>query len=151
MIDTAGKLLERIDSPGLDSLVIRGQLLDELVRTCNTVVGTVRRWIAGIGIKLADHKTDVLLISSRKKMEFITITVGDQRITVPWVEAIKYLGMVIDNRLTFREHLTYIGVKCAATSCALARIMSNLGGPKKERRWLLVKVVTSIAIYAAPI
>ena len=30
-----------------------------------------------VGLKLADHKTDVLLISIRKKMEFITITVGD--------------------------------------------------------------------------
>ena len=29
--------------------------------------------------------------------------------------------------------------------------MPNLGGPKQERRRLLMKVVTSIAIYAAPI
>ena len=28
--------------------------------------------------------------------------------------------------------------------------MPNLGGPKQERRLLLMKVVTSIAIYAAP-
>ena len=63
----------------------------------------------------------------------------------------KYLGVVIDYRLTFREHLTYIGGKCAATSCSLARIMSNIGGPKQERRLLLMKVVTSVALYGAPI
>ena len=45
---------------------------------------------------------------------------------------------------------TYIGGKYAATSCALARIMPNLEGPKQERRLLLIKVVTSIAVYAAP-
>ena len=33
---------------------------------------------AGMTLKLADHKADVLLI--RKRMEFITITVSDQRI-----------------------------------------------------------------------
>ena len=78
-------------------------------------------------------------------MEFITITVGDQRI------ASKYLGVVIDNRLTLREHLTYIGGKCVATLYALARIMPNLGCPKQERRLLLMKVVTSIAIHSVRI
>ena len=51
------------------------------MRTCDTAVGRVRSWIAGIGLKLSDHKTDVLLISNRKRIEFITIKLGDQRIT----------------------------------------------------------------------
>ena len=61
--------------------MIRGKHLDKLVRMFNTAVGSVRSWIAGIVLKLADHKTDVLFISSKKTMKFITITVGDQRIT----------------------------------------------------------------------
>ena len=112
------------------AMVIRGKHLDELVRTCNTAVSRVRNSIAGIGPKLADNKTHVLLVSSRKRMEFITITVGDQRITSK--QRVKYLGVVIDNRLTFREQLTYVCGKWAATSCALARIMPNLGGTKQE-------------------
>ena len=36
-----------------------------------------------------------------------------------------------------------------ATSCELALIMPNLGGPKQKRRWLLMTVVTLITIYAA--
>ena len=47
------------------ALVIRGKNLDELVRTCKTAVGSGRSWIVGMGLKLADHKTDVLLISIR--------------------------------------------------------------------------------------
>ena len=45
------------------ALVIRGKHFDELVMTCNTTVGAVRRWIAGMGLELADYK-----------IEFITIT-----------------------------------------------------------------------------
>ena len=85
-----------------------------MVSTCNTAVG----------LKLADHKTDILLISSRKMMKFITITVGDQRIISKW--EIKYLRVMIDIRLTVREHLMYIDGKCAATSCALVRIIANV-------------------------
>ena len=112
------------------ALVIRGKYLDELVRTCYTAVSVVKSCIAEIGLKLADHKTDVLLVSSWKRVEV------DQRITAK--QAIKYLGVVISNRFTFREHLTYIGGKCATTSCALAQIMRNLGGPKQDRRRLLM-------------
>ena len=33
---------------------------------------------------------------------------------------------MIGNRLLFREHLTCIGGKCAATTCALAQIITDL-------------------------
>ena len=99
------------------ALMIRDKHLDELVRTCNTAVGMVRSWIAEMALKLAEHNTVLLLISSRKRMEFITITLGDQHITAN--RASKYLGVMIDNKLAFKELLTYIGGKCAATSCAL--------------------------------
>ena len=82
-------------------------------------------------------------------MEFRTITVSIQRITSK--QQMKYMGVGFDNRLTFREHFTYIGEKWVATSCALARIIPNVGGSKQERRRLLMKVVTLIAIYAVPI
>ena len=103
--------------------------MDELVRTYNIAVGSVRR---RIGLKLADHKADVLFIISRKRMKYITIAVRDQYITSK--QAIKYMGVMIDKRLTFRENLTYIGGKCAATLFAFARIMPNLGGPYKKGR-----------------
>ena len=85
-----------------------------------------------MGFKLIDHKTDVLLISSRNGIEFITIIV----IRISSKQTIKYLGRVINIRLMLREHLTYIGSKFAVASFALARIMCNLGGLKHLRRRL---------------
>ena len=81
-------------------------------------------------------------------MEFISITIGNQRITSK--QAINYLKVVIQNRLKLRKQLAYIDEKCALTLCAFTRIMPNLGGPIQERRRLLMKVVTSIVLYAAP-
>ena len=63
--------------------------------------------------------------------------VGDQYTTSK--QAIKHLGVVIDNRLTYMGHLAYIG----------GNNMPNLGGPKQQSRRLLMQVVTSIAIYGA--
>ena len=69
-------------------------------------LGIDRSWIAGMDLKLAQHKTDELLISSRKSVEIIIIILK---------QAIKYMGVVIDNRLASREYLMYIGCKCVAT------------------------------------
>ncbi|KAH8273219.1 hypothetical protein KR026_007331, partial [Drosophila bipectinata] len=45
---------------------------------------------------------------------------------------------MIDARLSFREHLEYIQGKAAATTRGLAWILLNTGGPKQNRRRLLV-------------
>ena len=73
--------------------------MDEFVRTCDTAVGTVKSWIEGMSFKLADRKTAVLFVSSRKRIEFFILMVGDQHITSK--QAIMYLGVVlrIDLRL----------------------------------------------------
>lgn len=57
------------------ALVVRGKYHKELVRTCNHAVRIERSWIKGIGLELNDHRIDVLLVNSTKKIEFITITV----------------------------------------------------------------------------
>ena len=60
--------------------VVRGKHLVELERICNEAINRVRSWIASIGLKLADHKTDVVLANIRKKMEYIIINVGEQKL-----------------------------------------------------------------------
>ena len=55
--------------------------------------------------------------------------------------------MGMRNRSDLRIISAYIGGKCMATTFALARIMSNLGGQKHYKRRFLMKVVTSIDIY----
>ena len=65
--------------------------------------------MTGMGLKLTDQKIDVLLISSRKKMKFTTINIGDQRIISK--RAIKLVGVMIDNRPTFREHIARKAIK----------------------------------------
>ena len=69
------------------------------------------------------------MVSSRKKIEYITLSVGEERITSK--QSIKYLGVMIDNRLTFKEQLAYIGKKC------------------QEKRQLLLRLSTDAALVIA--
>lgn len=131
------------------AIVVTAKRVEEITRICNHTIRLVRGWIRSTGLQLAEHKTEAILISSRKLKETITLTIGDQTITSK--DEIKYLGVMIDRKLSFQPHLKYAGEKCVRTSRALARIMPNIGGPRQSRRALLAKVTASVALYGATI
>ncbi|XP_068142778.1 uncharacterized protein [Drosophila tropicalis] len=58
---------------------------------------------------------------------------------------------MLDNRLSFREHLTHASTKAADVGRAINRIMRNKRGPRQMQRLLLASVLTSDMLYGAPV
>jgi len=54
---------------------------------------------------------------------------------------IRYLGVMLDTRLSYREHLEFVNKKASETTGSLCRILLNTRGPKQDRRRLLATVV----------
>jgi len=65
--------------------------------------------------------------------------------------SLKYLGVLIERRLSFKDHAIYASRKGAMTVAALARIMPNVGGPRFPAGRLLAAVTEATLLYAAPI
>jgi len=116
---------------------------------CNAAIQRISDWLLSVGLQLAAHKTEAVLVSTRAIVETASIRVGSQ--VVVSKRAIRYLGVMIDTRLCFREHLSYVQEKAANSSQALFRMLWNTRGPKQERRVLLTSVVRAVITYAAPI
>lgn len=131
------------------AVVVVEKFLDDITYTANKAVHTIRKWLASVGLQLADNKTEVVLVTSRKVRETITLTVGEHDITS--LPSLRYLGIQIDARLRFDEHLENISEKAGGVANSLSRIMPNVGGPRQQRRKLLMSVVSSVLLYAAPI
>ncbi|CAB0029783.1 unnamed protein product, partial [Trichogramma brassicae] len=106
-------------------------------------------WQIEHDLNAAILQTEALLITSRKKVETITITVGDHSIRSS--PSIRYLGLHIDAKLKFDHHLRTVSAKAAGMIGALAKIMPNSGGPRSSRRKLYAHVVNTILLYGAPI
>jgi len=99
-------------------------------------------------LELASHETEAVLISSRKAVESAHIQIGGT--TIVSQRAIRYLGVMQDTRLSYREHLEYVNKKASETTGSLCRILLNIRGPKQVRRKLLATVVETQLLYAAP-
>ncbi|KAH8299223.1 hypothetical protein KR059_002074, partial [Drosophila kikkawai] len=108
-----------------------------------------RRLLSDNGLSLAEHKTEAVLISSRKAVEKVNFRVGST--TIESCPAVKYLGVQIDHRLNYKSHLEYVAAKASKATGAISRMMANTRGPKQHSRRLIATVVTSTILYAAPI
>ena len=98
---------------------------------------------------MAPDKTEVLLVTDRRSFQYLRIVLGEHE--VEWKTSIKYLGVQLDRRLSFGEHLKIAAAKSIQYGANLARLMPNIGESREAKRRLVASVVHSKVLYAAPV
>lgn len=131
------------------ALIGTGRTTPILESSVNDALLKVADWMNGIGLSLAAHKYEAVMLTPRKGYMRPTFKLGHQTIEVQ--RSVKYLGVYMDLSLTFIVHVKSTGTKATRTANALSRILLNIGGPSPAKRKLLAGVVSSQLIYAAPI
>ncbi|XP_043661577.1 uncharacterized protein LOC122625734 [Drosophila teissieri] len=106
-------------------------------------------WLEKAGVTIAAHKSEAVLLSSRQTVESMLVSVNGTQVTSK--ESFKYLGVMIDHRLSFKDNAIYASRRAAITAISLTRLMPNVEGPRKTDRKLLVSVAKATLLYAAPI
>ena len=131
------------------ALIVTANNLDETKAVADAGISLIKSWLSAMNLALAEHKTEAVLITSQKVEEFIHIQVGECAIRTQ--KQLKYLGVILDNRLSFKPHIEYIREKANKTCTSLCRVMPNTRGPRYLRRRILAEVVKSVILYASPI
>ena len=114
----------------------------------NAAIKNVGAWLDESGLPIAAHKTEAVLISGMKIVKKMEVTIGGTRIESK--TAIKYLGMIIDDRLNFKKHVKHIDEKASVKQRAQARMMIKFGGPGPFKMRAILGVLPSIMLRACP-
>jgi len=112
-------------------------------------ISRIIRYITENGLELAIHKTEVLVLSHRRKHNSISIKIDGHLISSK--PNINYLGLQVDSRMKFSNHAELASERATTAVKSLNIIMPNFGGPKECYRWLIASVNNPRLIYAAQI
>lgn len=133
-----------------DTLVVAsGRTSEEVEESANNALSVVAGKIRELGLSLAIEKSEAVMFRRKYKDRVPRISIDGVEIRVG--RSIKYLGLVVDDYLNFKEHVSVAVGKAERVLSALSRIMPNIGGPKEPRRKLLVSVVHSVLLYGCPV
>ncbi|XP_046481057.1 uncharacterized protein [Neodiprion pinetum] len=131
------------------ALVVTARSAEMLEATTNEAVASVWNWLQARGLDLAERKTEVVVLTRRHTLRINPIKVKGHEVKP--ANSVKYLGITIDAKINFADHIRRAADKATAVTAAISRLMPNLGGPSAGRRKLLASVAYSTALYAAPI
>lgn len=85
----------------------------------------------------------------RRRVKGREIRIEGQRIEVKY--KIKYLGLLIKDDWSFKDHLETVAKKAEGLMGRIGRLMANKKGPSEKKRKLYCNVINSIVLYGAPI
>jgi len=125
------------------ALVATAKEAYELEEKLTTAAGKVSSWLESIGLILAVHKSEVVVITRKRKHNDI------RGIEIKSSSSIKYLGIQIDAKMMFMEHAKTVATKAGNSLSNLGRIMPNLNAARQNRRRLLAGVIHSQLLYGA--
>ena len=87
----------------------------------------VADWVERNGLKVNEAKTQMLLLSRRrraKELEDVVVTLRGQEVTRS--DRVKYLGVWIDEGLTWSDHIEVVRKKCFGGLAKLRRLRDSL-------------------------
>ena len=115
----------------------------------NQVMRVVNNWMANHGLSLALSKTEIVILTKKRIDTVVPLRVGD--VVIQSTRAAKYLGVMVDNKLTWRDQIFRTADKASKMVAQLSRLMANVGGPKSSRRRLMMSAVQSVLLYGAEV
>ncbi|CAH2083331.1 unnamed protein product [Euphydryas editha] len=119
---------------------------EDAQRLACLVATEVNAWLKEHGMALAKAKTEVVVLTAQRWFPSpFRVLVVDQHIESG--AALRYLGVTIDSKLTFRDQIVSAANKAATAVASLSRLMPNVGGPMSSRRRALMSVSNSIMLY----
>jgi len=119
------------------------------VRTLKQALVKAEEWREKHGAKF---ETKYVLVHFSRKRLNLSASINVNGVTIKPTNQVKYLGVIFDKQLRFKEHMQYVTGKGTRAAMALSRIAKNHWGPQYQHiRQLFNAVIAARTDYAASI
>jgi len=139
------KLVAFADDVAVVAVAHNADLIEQLV---NPVL-RICEWMAENRLRLAPEKSECVVLT--KKYAYRDPVLHIDGCSVAVKRAVRYLGVNLDTRLSFGDHVESVTTGARKAASALGRLMPNVGGPAQSKRSLLMSVVHSRLLYGADV
>ena len=114
-------------------------------RTQKTI-DTVERWCETKGLNISALKTKIVMFTWNRKWSLRTITAGD--LTILPTDSVKLLGVTLDSKLNFNQHISNITTKAINSLMQCNRAVGPTWGlSPKVCRWIYTSVIRPMLSY----
>lgn len=112
----------------------------------------ITTWAKANKINFNEQKSKVMLLTRRKRKEEKEVNIYLNNKPIAQANTLKYLGIIFDNKLTFREHINHITEKCTKLIFALSKSAKLNWGLKHEALKTIYKGgILPLLTYGAPV
>jgi hypothetical protein len=99
----------------------------------------IEKWCSKWGFKISTTKTVIVLFTKRISTPKINLKIFDQHIKIS--TSVKFLGLIFDKQLTWKEHFQYIAKRTSKRLNLLKCLTSTKWGSDKETLLTLYKSI----------
>ena len=111
-----------------------------LFRKASEMIKDIIRWCKVNGLKISAMKTKILYWSRSRENHPTSIKI--EGINIPLSRSVKYLGVIIDDKLNWNDHINEIIIKCKKTFFAVKRAIGKKWGlSPKQMMWIYKTII----------
>lgn len=119
---------------------------------CNREMEIITAWAQNNKIRFNDQKSKAMLITRRRRKDKATINISLNNNVLQQVERLKYLGVIIDTKFTFNEHIQYVTDKCMKLIHSLSKSAKlNWGLGSGAMKIIYKGAILPTLAYAVPV
>ena len=147
------KFVDNNISQFADDLVIweSEYTLIEASKKLNKKLINLNKWAKSLELEFSPNKSFVINFTMRRKFDYIP-KIKLNNINIEYKDSIKYLGLILDKRLTWKEHIKDIYNKCIKRIGLINYIISNIKNINTEYSITLYKtMIRPLCEYASEI
>ena len=108
------------------SAFLQGSTLDNIIELANNELDKIHDWLKANKLSINIKKSKYMVFSKRKICENPSTILNINGIPIERVRTHKFLGYIVDDRLSWIDHLNYISNKIAKSCGILQKIRRNL-------------------------